>query len=157
LRYSQALARLAAGDTSGYQRRCAAMLDRFGRSDHLADIDAALRACVVAPGGVRDAAPLVALAERAASARAAGGGAPQNLRFVTTWGAALYRAGRLVEVTQRLEEAVQGLTTANDPSMEVVQAYDWLFLAMAHARLGHAADARQWLEKAATWIEESLQ
>src|SRR5437016_4712423 len=44
----------------------------------------------------------------------------------------------------------------NDPT-GVVLARGWLFLAMAHARLGHAAEARQWLEEAAAWMEEPLQ
>jgi hypothetical protein len=31
---------------------------------------------------------------------------------------------------------------------------DWLVLALAHERLGHAAEARQWLRKSQRWISE---
>jgi WD40 repeat protein/tetratricopeptide (TPR) repeat protein len=156
LRYSQALVELAAGNVSGYQQRCAAMLDRFGRSEYLADAETLVRGCVVAPGGVSDAAPLVALAERAAAARIAGGGAPGNLAWPTTLGAALYRADQLEQAAQRLEEAAQSLPARNDPT-GVLLARVWLFLAMAQARLGHATEARPCLEKAAAWMEEALQ
>jgi hypothetical protein len=33
------------------------------------------------------------------------------------------------------------------------KAWDWLFLAMAHHHLGHAAEARDCLEKAVKWID----
>ena len=43
----QALAQLAAGNTSGYQRSCAAMLARFSRSDRGEDAWGIVWACVV--------------------------------------------------------------------------------------------------------------
>jgi hypothetical protein len=140
LRYSQVLAHLAEGDTGGYQRGCAAMLARFDRSDHLADAQRVVRMCIAVPDAVPDAAPLVALAERAVS-----GGTEDspNGPALTALGAALYRAGRL-------EAAVQSLTEASASTGGGGEVTGWLFLALAHARLGQAAEARQWLEKAAT-------
>jgi hypothetical protein len=67
---------------------------------------------------------------------------PLHLTFL---GAALYRAGRLEEAVQRLTAG-----TGFDDTR-------WLFLAMAHARLGHPAEARQWLAKARTHIEPQYQ
>ena len=32
---------------------------------------------------------------------------------------------------------------------------DWLFLAIAYHHLGHADDARKWLDKANRWFQES--
>src|SRR5262249_11805126 len=55
-------------------------------------------------------------------------------------GAALYRAGRFEEAIQRLNTSI---TAQNDDGV----FGDWLFLAMAHHRLGHAAEARNWLDK----------
>src|SRR5262249_11224358 len=118
--------------------------DRFGRSEHPADADAVTRACVVTADGMTDAAPLVALAERSAA------GTPTNPRVLTTLGAALSRAGRLEAAGQRLDED-------HAPAAEAGQAPGGLFGAMAHARLGHPAEARQWLEKSAVWIDEALQ
>jgi hypothetical protein len=34
-------------------------------------------------------------------------------------------------------------------------AYEMLFLAMAHHHLGHADEARQWLDKASRWMERA--
>ena len=65
-------------------------------------------------------------------------------------GAAQYRAGRL-------DLAVERLTTGTRAVLEEERAIAGLFLVMTHARLGHAAEARQRLGKAAAWIDEALQ
>src|SRR5262249_55218522 len=61
--------------------------------------------------------------------------------YRNTLGIALYRAGRYDEAVQRLNESIalqkQGGTYR-----------DWLFLAMAHHRLGHADEARRGLDQA---------
>ena len=36
-------------------------------------------------------------------------------------------------------------------------AYTWFFLAMTHHRLGHAEEARQWLEKAVNWTKKETE
>ena len=33
--------------------------------------------------------------------------------------------------------------------------FDWLFLAMAHHRLGHAEEARSWLDRSVRWIGQA--
>src|SRR5262245_13920490 len=60
--------------------------------------------------------------------------------FLNTLGAALYRAGRYDEAIRRLEE---GIRLQGGESLPV----DWAFLAMAHHRLGHRAEARRWLDR----------
>jgi uncharacterized protein HemY len=67
---------------------------------------------------------------------------------VNTLGAALYRAGRFDAAVQRLNEAVK--LAGKDGS-----SYDFLFLAMAHHRLGHTAAARQWRDKAVQRIGQN--
>ena len=59
---------------------------------------------------------------------------------VTTLGAALYRAGRYDQAIGRLEEAVRARGAAGSPR-------DWAFLALAHHRLQHHAEAKRWLER----------
>jgi hypothetical protein len=59
---------------------------------------------------------------------------------VTTLGAALYRAGRPDAAIRRLEEAARARGG-------VSMADDWVFLAMAHHRLGHPDEARRWLDR----------
>src|SRR5262249_2076942 len=56
---------------------------------------------------------------------------------------ALYRADRYEEAVRKLEDATL-LTTP--------VAWDWLFLAMSHHRLGHTDQAREYLTKARKWI-----
>jgi len=72
---------------------------------------------------------------------------PQNGQHLSTYGALLYRAARYEEAIDRLSA---GATTGNPLEM----AADWLFLAMAHHRLGHPGEARQWYEKAREWLAE---
>jgi hypothetical protein len=48
---------------------------------------------------------------------------------------------------RELDESAQWLTGFR-------QYWCWLFLAMVHDRLGHAAAPRQFLEKARNWIDE---
>ena len=59
----------------------------------------------------------------------------------------------VIDLLRGRPEAVQRLTEPG-AAQQSVGPVGWLFLAMAHARLGNAAEARQWLEKATTWIEE---
>ena len=54
-------------------------------------------------------------------------------------GALLYRAGRFAEAIARLTEAEELPTQRTSP------IYGWLFLAMAHHRLGHRAEAQVYL------------
>jgi hypothetical protein len=139
LRNRQAMAQLAGGDMRGYQRTCAAMLAHFSRIEDPELIYRLIHTCVVAPEGTFDAAQFVALGERLVARDPRIAEHPRHLMFL---GTALYRAGRLEEAVQRLTAAGIGFDGSG-----------WLFLAMAHARLGHPAEARQWLAKARTHIE----
>jgi hypothetical protein len=67
---------------------------------------------------------------------------------LNTLGAALYRAGRLEEAVQRLSEAVR--TSGGDGTYA-----DWLFLALAHQRLGHGEEARRWLDQVVRWMDRA--
>jgi len=60
--------------------------------------------------------------------------------------AALYRAGQDREAIQHWEEAAKFYPP---------RAWDWLFLAMAHDRLGEAAKAQDYLARARDWIAEA--
>jgi tetratricopeptide (TPR) repeat protein len=63
-------------------------------------------------------------------------------------GLACYRAGRLNQAAAQLAEA-------DDPSWGPHSA-SWPVLAMVHQRLGHAAEARRWLEQAnEQWLKLS--
>ena len=60
--------------------------------------------------------------------------------------AALYRAGRFEEALARFDESRKAI---------IPRAWDRLFQAMAHARLGHADEARRLLDRADRWMAEA--
>jgi tetratricopeptide (TPR) repeat protein len=143
-----ALARLGAGDRSGYRRACAALLDRFGQAELP---DPALWIVVLAPDAVNDRNRLVQRAEAALRKDLQTGWAS------TILGAALYRADRFAEAVRRLNEANAAWEQAVTKPDKYSPAYLWFFLAMAHQRQGHAAEARRWLDKAQKWTEQETQ
>jgi serine/threonine protein kinase/Flp pilus assembly protein TadD len=144
-----ALARLGAGDLPGYRRACARMLGRFGGTENPETAHWVAWALCLAPDAGRQWAQPIKLAERALQ------GQPKN-DYSLTLGAALYRAGRFPEALNRLEPI--GLALEQDAARPgpYSPAYAWFFLAMAHRRLGHDAEARRWLDKARTWTEQEL-
>jgi tetratricopeptide (TPR) repeat protein len=87
---------------------------------------------------VRDPAGAVRLAQRALER------APQAAAIWNTLGVAQYRAGKWKAAVKTLEQSM-ALTSGGS-------AWDWLFLAMAHWRLGEKKQARVWYEKALAWI-----
>jgi serine/threonine protein kinase/WD40 repeat protein/tetratricopeptide (TPR) repeat protein len=144
--YLYALARLGSGDRSGYRRVCAGMLERFTPTEDSQAANYVAWACVLGPGAVCDLGQLVRLAARALDAD------PRNDTYPVTLGAALYRAGRFQEAIQRLQQARNPSEADPTKATPYSPAYRWLFLAMAHQRLGHAGEARRWLDKANKWI-----
>jgi WD40 repeat protein/serine/threonine protein kinase/tetratricopeptide (TPR) repeat protein len=60
--------------------------------------------------------------------------------FLQDYGALLYRAGRYREALDRLNEGIAADQSGSVP-------LDWVFLALAHHRLGHAAEAQHWRDK----------
>ena len=128
------------GDSQGYKRTCAQMIERCGtdggpRSYHVA------RACTLAPDAVALALPAGRLAEKElqASARA--------FWSLTEQGALAYRAGRFHQTLPLFEQSLQ----AEHKSGRAV--VNWLWLALTSQRLGKAEEARRWLEKAQAWLD----
>jgi hypothetical protein len=129
-----ALARLAAGDRAGYGRLGTAICDAFLRSGDANEVNHAAWACALGPDALADYGPLLRALEKAI-------GPKPDANQLNTLGALLYRAGRYEEAVKRLEEAI----ARRD---KVGTVHDWLFLALAHQRLGHADEARKWLDRA---------
>ena len=66
--------------------------------------------------------------------------------YLNTLGAAYYRAGQFELAVAILDRAVAAQQEGGTP-------VDWLLLAMAHHRLGHAEEAKSWLDRAVTMAE----
>jgi tetratricopeptide (TPR) repeat protein len=138
---------LARDDVDGYRRTCAEVLDRFEATDNLHEANTIAWLCVLAPDAVSQPQRVVALAEKAV-ARSHTVTAVHRQAMLNTLGAALYRAGRFDAAVARLHEAASAHSKKGT-------AADWLFLAMAHARLGDQAAASPWFEKATRWLDEN--
>jgi WD40 repeat protein/Tfp pilus assembly protein PilF len=154
IRYRLALTRLGARDLAGYRSACAALLEHFGQLEHLGEADLpdmARWALVLAPGAVNDLGRPVQMAEPALRSD------PKTGWDSTILGAALYRAGRFAEAVQRLTEASAACDQAASKPIVYSPAYTWFFLAMAHQRLGHAEEARRWLDKGIKGMEQETQ
>ena len=149
LRYLRAMVCLSAGRADEYRKHCAEMLQRFGQADKPGEARWVAWTCAVRSDAVADWTTVVALGEKAAKSH------PRCLSCMSTSGAALYRAGRFEEALARLKEA-ERLVTDPSQNLQWSPAYTWLFLAMAHHRLGHAEESRQWLDKGVTWTDKAL-
>jgi WD40 repeat protein/tetratricopeptide (TPR) repeat protein len=131
--YRQAVAQLGAGRHDAYRATCAAMLRRFPTGKSTVRV---LDACVPAPGAA-DRAALAAQAERGGL-----GDGDERLR-----GAVRYRIGRSSQAVRCFEEAMA--------KGQMLRAWDYLFLAMAHHDQGNREKARAALARAAAWIDEA--
>jgi hypothetical protein len=114
-----------------------------GSSVSPSDANAAAMVCALGPGAVRDWERPIALIEQAlrrlpAKSREHGQVWHAHLN---TCGAVLYRAGRWKAAIDRLREGMGCVGSQGT-------FHDWVFLAMAHHRLGQVEDARTTLKRA---------
>jgi serine/threonine protein kinase/tetratricopeptide (TPR) repeat protein len=141
-----ALLRLHRGNRDGYRKACTDMLKRFGRT---ANADASywtVWTCALAPDAVTDRQTVVQMAENAVAAN------PKNCDLLQHLGAVLYRAGRFEDAARRLTEAEAAFPGTKNARSSII--YNWLFQAMTQYRLGHAAEARRYLDKAVKEIDQ---
>jgi eukaryotic-like serine/threonine-protein kinase len=136
LRYLQMLCLLEHGDLPGYRRAAVDLLTRFGKVKTPNGANNVAWFCVLAADALPDLNAPVRLAEAALAAFG-----PEDKRVaLNTLGAALYRAGRIDEAIQRLEESVRAQEGVGVPQ-------DWAFLVMAYGKKGNGEAARRWLDK----------
>jgi tetratricopeptide (TPR) repeat protein len=141
-----ALLRLHRGNRDGYCKACRDMLQRFGLA---ANADASywmVWTCALAPDAVTDRQTVVQMAEKAVAAN------PKHCDLLQHLGAVLYRAGRFEAAAKRLTEAEAAFPETQNPRSSIV--YNWLFQGMTQHRLGHAAEARRYLDKAVKEIDQ---
>ncbi len=136
-------AQLVGGDTAGYRR----YLDRlFEPQDKENGASFELSYAGVLLDGAVKATRLVQLREHLLE------------RSQSSWdfhaaGLAHYRAGQFEKALERLVESLKNPGLLN----EAVGHASELGIALAHHRLGHAKEARQWLDKAEEWYEKAIQ
>jgi WD40 repeat protein/tetratricopeptide (TPR) repeat protein/tRNA A-37 threonylcarbamoyl transferase component Bud32 len=138
--HALACLRLQAGQLAEYRKTCREMLARFDRKPSAEIANTLAWVCVLGPDAVSDLGRPIRLAEAALAGR------PNAYSHLNTLGAALYRAGRHKEAVRKLAEAI--LVNGKGGT-----AGDWVFLAMAHYRLGDAREAKEWLAKMVRWLD----
>jgi tetratricopeptide (TPR) repeat protein len=135
-RHHQILVLLAAGDDNGVHRTRSDMLDRFRLTTNPLVANSVAWASAMAASEEPNLSETVCLAELAVN------GAPEQMKWaiLNTLGAALYRSGRYADAVRRLEEGIQKRKGISSEA-------DWVFLAMAHQRVGHHDHARRLLDR----------
>jgi WD40 repeat protein len=136
-----ALAHLGAGDVAGYRQVCERMRRRLDPAPDPVTAATLAWTCLVVPDAVQDYRGMVRDLERAAARH------PTSCYFYHPLGAVLYRAGRTSAAVANITQALHFHTRDGGTP------YDALFLALAHHRLGHREEARQWLDRAGEWID----
>jgi WD40 repeat protein/tetratricopeptide (TPR) repeat protein len=134
---------LGRGDLPAHRRACVSLYERLGHTDLPQNWNSLSWVCSLAVNDGIEPGRLVRLMDKAVAAE------PNKYPFLNTRGAVLYRAGRYQDAIDQLNAAVQA--HAKGGSFE-----DWVFLAMAEFRLGHAERAQEDLERATTLYEEGL-
>ena len=167
-RMDLAISRLAGGHIEGYRQACASLLRDFGRTDDPGLAVGASWTCALVPDAVEDREAVVRLTRKALDVEEE---KPKSHVLLQILGAATYRAGRFEEALGYLNDAMRAIPGWDEPELKIdptaygglslepapgADALDWLFLAMAHYRLGHAKGARTWLDKAVAVIDEAL-
>jgi WD40 repeat protein/Flp pilus assembly protein TadD len=120
-------------------------LERFAGTTNPWAASWVARLALLGPGAGADAARLVRLAEQAAAPH------PRSGSRLQTLAAAHYRAGQYDQAFRRLQEA-EAADWYGYPMI-----VNWLLLAQVHHRLGHAEEARRWLDKATAWLDQATQ
>jgi serine/threonine-protein kinase len=144
--YQLAPLQLELGDMEGYRRVCREMLKRFGETDQLETAERTAKTCLLIPNSGVDRGLPVKLAERAANRSA---GQANAKWFHLAKGIADYREGQFPSALERLGKSLS-------PGSEVIylDSMAYLFLAMAHQRLGQGEEAQQALYKARFLMNE---
>jgi tetratricopeptide (TPR) repeat protein len=150
------IVRLKQGQPAQYREQCAKMLDLLKDDDSIGGPVA--WACSLRENAVPDPEVPVQAINRVLADR------PGSYVLLNTAGAALYRAGHLQEAIDILGQSRVAYTRAaglaqlsGDPDAVLTpiqdgRPVDWLFLAMAQAKLGAPQQAQEWLKKSAAAI-----
>jgi tetratricopeptide (TPR) repeat protein len=139
--FEQACLFLLTGDEAGYRRTCARLLELYGGEQKPRGFLVA-RACILAPGSVDN----LTRAEAAGALELKGN---QRYWALTASAGLHYRAGRYPQAAELLHQCLK-----DNPTWDG-KVLDWLWLALTYHQMGKEGDARQWLDKATRWLDQS--
>jgi WD40 repeat protein/tRNA A-37 threonylcarbamoyl transferase component Bud32/tetratricopeptide (TPR) repeat protein len=130
----------AAGNWEAHRKACTELLEHFGKNPDQANEIA--WCCARFREGPSDLAQPLKLAEQAAALQ------PKSHPVLNTLGAVLVRTGHYADAIGKFQEGIK-------IEKHEGTAWDWLFLALANHKLGHADEARKWLTRAQQWIDQA--
>jgi tetratricopeptide (TPR) repeat protein len=141
-RHDLATLLLLAGKDADYRRLCEDVLRRHGKTKETLIAHLAARICGLSAGSVADLERPVRLAEKALADE-------RRAYHLYALGITLYRAGRLEMASEQFHQSLN-----TDPNWAGVAA-NYFGLAMAYQRQGKTDEARRWLTKGISWIEQN--
>ena len=136
---------LLLNDTAGYQNYCKELIRRAGETNDVQVGYRLARVCGAAECDAVEPARLIEWASAAAKEK-------PDAWYPHVLGLVQYRAGQYEAAIDNLKKS--NTIDWNLSQHQVPKAQNWLVLAMAHQRLGHADEARKCLETAKTLIAE---
>jgi WD40 repeat protein len=136
-----ACALLLSGDESRYRLVCRQALARHRATKEPRACFALARVCLLAPGGIAEAAQAIRLAQQAVDAL-------PNAWHRHTLGLAFYRAGQYQEAAACFRQSLKDTWWA--------PLVNWLGLALVEKRLGKEQEARRWLDQAGGWLDRAV-
>jgi len=138
--YQHAVLRLAIGDEEGCRKTAQVMRERFAGTRTQSFAEETVRSSLLVPDPAVDLARLIALCREALPTSI------YSMPYIL--GTAHYRAGQHDEAIRRFKEGL----AVQPPYLNQLS---YPVMAMAHHRLGHDKEARQFFEKATAWIEKA--
>jgi WD40 repeat protein/tetratricopeptide (TPR) repeat protein/tRNA A-37 threonylcarbamoyl transferase component Bud32 len=128
---------------ASYRQACAQLLRKWGQGQDRSVAHSIAWVCALGPNSVTDYQPVLRLAEMAVAKL------PKDAGVLGILGAILHRAGRPEDAVKRLQEAI-----AKSPAKRGLPE-NWLFLALVHQQLGHMAEAKKCLARAAQLLDQA--
>jgi hypothetical protein len=129
-------------DAEGYRRLCGRMLASVGPGRRPYLLTWTARVCALGPAALPEPAETVRFVEEVLAK------APGEAAMLFAAGLAHYRAGNWERALRRAQESIDA-----HPETAWVK---WPVLAMAHYKMGHAQEARRWLDQAAEWRRQAI-
>jgi tetratricopeptide (TPR) repeat protein len=141
--FEVAATQLLSGDEKGFRQTCARLAARGPgivgvRWYHTA------RSCTLAPDAVADISKVIQMSATELESKSNEG----EFWALTERGALLHRAGKSREAVPLFQRSLEA---DKSPGRQVL---NWLWLALAHQKLGETDEARRWLDKASKWLDQ---
>jgi tetratricopeptide (TPR) repeat protein len=150
-----ALARLQERNIQGYRQTCADLLKGIGTDDHPRVVERVVLACGLLPDTLANPSQAVDQVEKTLMINRDLLDPKHNedgSTLAILRGVSLYRANRFPRAAERLEAVFK----AGLQPFRHYQTIIKYFLALAHHRLGHAAEAQNWLDQALQETETEI-